>query len=61
MDRATLTLLLLAGGLVQLDISSANDLSGELFEGDSPLVDLSLQSGVLLGFVGDVDGTAVVL
>lgn len=60
-ERATLTLLLLAGGLVQLDISSANDLSGELFEGASPLVDLSLQSGVLLGFVGDVDGTAVVL
>ena len=56
-----LTLLLLACSLIQFNLSGANDLRRKLLERNSPSIDLSLERGILLGLVGQVDGTAVVL
>ena len=53
--------MLLASGLVKLDVGGADDLRCELLERNSPLLDLGLESSVLLSLVGEVDRATVVL
>lgn len=54
------TFLRLTGRLVENDVRSAHNLCSEFLEWSTPLLDLSLESGVLLGGIGEMDGATVV-